>query len=213
MARRYPVERPFDGETLRVEAWNNNHNELAQEFNGYLDRDNFENNGLDDENVIAGSFNEFGSTAVGTDISLTTDTVAWETTDGTTSMPSITKEVDGEALIVAEFSPYWEWQTFDGLVEPDEDTEYGRQTRCVRFRVLVDGSEVALSGWISSDRERDAMYLVGVAPVSAGRRVVTTEVQRAYVNTLNPSYLESPGSTGNIKVLINTSLVVQYRKR
>lgn len=65
-----------------------------------------------------------------------------------------------------------------GLIESPNDKD------SVAFRVLVDGIVVAETGWLSIGLYRNGVYLTGVAPISAGKHTIKTEVRAARVEKM-----------------------------
>lgn len=79
------------------------------------------------------------------------------------------------------------------------------------FRVTVDGTVVAESGWFSDHREKESLYLVGAIPLEAGPHTVQVEVRKAFVandkpGTIVPS-MEKP------VVMFDRQLVAHARYR
>tara|TARA_R110000824_G_scaffold17134_1_gene69971 strand:+ start:2749 stop:3822 length:1074 start_codon:yes stop_codon:yes gene_type:complete len=56
----------------------------------------------------------------------------------------------------------------------------------VRFRLVVNGEAVSESGWLHNGNYKNATFLCGAVPVTAGRNKVTLEVRGASLHDLKP---------------------------
>ena len=126
MAFRYRQRYFATDDALNIDDWNHNMKELAEEFNGYLDRDNFPNGSFGQAQIVDNAFNKVHYT---TDASLTIDmtTTSWQS-------GSISDDIDCkfDCLLLIEFGCANDWSS--GTPQEDDG---------IRHRVVMDGSVVA----------------------------------------------------------------------
>jgi len=171
MAFRYRVEYSESGDVIDPIAWNRNMSEMAEEWNGGLDRDNFPMNFvsqsmlLKDQCTIIKSDSYTESEEYLVDM----DTSSWNHTSALVVLGGIDLIVPTDCIATAEFGCGWHWPGYIASVPYNQDV--------VRFRIVVDGLPVSESGLISRGRYKDAVQLVGCAIITAGRHRVWAEVQ------------------------------------
>jgi hypothetical protein len=163
MALRYRQRYPQSGDILNPDDWNLNHKELAEEFNGYLDRDNLPQNCIGTDIVKNNSFTNVRNETSDTDLDTTSNTVEWQ------EILSKSFDTRNDQLLKVELGVTW-------TVDPEETSEKANS----RFRITVDGVQLAVSGIMSSAFKQDSVYLCGATPVLAGPHVVAAEVQTLY---------------------------------
>ena len=187
MAFRYRKRHIDSGDVMDPRDWNLNHAGYSDEFNGYLDRDNFPVDIITRDMMQSNCCNQFFVDIDDeTGRPLSSETVGWQSaTDGGIVFSRITAEIKADALLMCEWSGRWSWSygdsgysswnTLPGSLLPRDPSN-----ALCRFRLTVDGVAVAESGFSSSRRNRDACYLVGATPVVAGRHVIQIEGQALY---------------------------------
>lgn len=199
MAWRYRQNYPQNGEVLNPQDWNLENKEFAEEFNGYLDRDNLPEEVFTSAHVADDTF-----TAVTSDPYTGTEpfgprenTIEWQSNDGTRNLGKIEIEAPVDELLICEFSATW---------ASNNSPKQGD----VRFRVLVDGSEVAMTGFIGQQWEEWSDYCCGAIPVSAGKHTIEAQVQIANANWRGQGYRANENPVADIQ---ERELIVIERRR
>jgi hypothetical protein len=179
MAFRYRQLYPGTGDVLDTRDWNLNHKELAEEFNGYLDRDNLPEAVITTPMVVENTFVKVHGDSedddVGTWVSLDVGTIGWQTEDGTNEIGSAEFFSPSDCLLICDFSA-----TFHTVNNWREDF--------IRFRITVDGDVVGLNGPQSMSHVSMSMYVNGAVPVLAGFHIVKAEAQIGAIDGLSQGY-------------------------
>lgn len=200
MAWRYRQRHIADGAIVTPEDWVLNNKEFAEEFNGYLDRDNLPNADIGKANVSAGTFNKVYTDQYDATDTFTTvqDTVEWQKTDaGGEELAVLNIDCPFDCLLKCEFGAYWDVNLSPNPAE-------------VRFRITVDGISVADGGWLSSQRAQWSTHLLGAIAVSAGKHEIRAEVQVAEVDEKGTN---NYWAIGDFVVVKTRELVVVERRR
>jgi len=180
MSFRYRQVHIEAGDILDPRDWNKNLAEFTGEWNTHIDRDNLPEGSVDTANVEIGAFNYDDSDAYDNTEVVVLDgyNVGWVDSDANYSIGAITYEAPTDGVMVVEWSGTWDWTdiSFNGAV--DDDTG-------VRFKITVDGVEVARTGWSCPYRLLDSTYIVAATPVQAGVRVVKVWAQSVDINAAN----------------------------
>jgi hypothetical protein len=213
MAQRYRQEPVQSGDVLDPVIWNENHAEFAAEFNNALDRDNLPVASITEEMIVPRNFNRIDSdgfsTSGGVNVFVSDMSRAdWQRTDGFgLRIAEFEFEADVDSLTISEFgcNHLWtDWATLSGT--PPEDQ--------ARFRIVMDGIPVAETGWYSSNRERESVYLVGAVPIVAGRHTAWVEVQVADIDPDDPRMqILKQADSGLVLHVHDRELVVHRRLR
>jgi hypothetical protein len=191
MGQRYRFTFTETGDVLDPAAWVEDNNELAAEFNGYLDRDNFARNDIAQAEITANAFTKvepFTSTSIYTpDNTL----VSWQGGAGNDAdgifREAVTCEVD--CLLVCELSLGWVWDkdvtdySMTGVgpsgdppgTPPTSVTVSDSTVDTIQFRIAVDGVEVARSGLFEDMHHRYGTYILGAKVVTSGVHTVSAE--------------------------------------
>ena len=157
MAFRYRQRYFATDDALNIDDWNHNMKELAEEFNGYLDRDNFPNGSFGQAQIVDNAFNKVHYTSSGTTWTPDPNTTSWQHDDGSGNLlleQDIDCAVDCLLLIELGAESLWSGTINDGNV--------------MRHKVAVDGVTVAESGWVSQRHLRGSIWIAGALPVGAG---------------------------------------------
>lgn len=190
MGLRYRFTFTENGDVLDPAAWVEDNNELAAEFNGYLDRDNFARNDVSQAEIAANAFTKvepFYSTAIYTPDN---DVISWQggAGGGATGIfyEQVTCEVD--CLLVCELSLTWVWDkdvtqySFAGYgpvgaagVPPADIFVSESTVDTVQFRIVVDGVEVARSGLFEDMHHNCGTYILGATVVTSGVHDVSAQ--------------------------------------
>jgi len=117
MAYRYRQRHLETGDVLDPQDWNENMAEFAEEFNGYLDRDNVPADSVTKLLIKQNAFNkiEFSRDDGSNPVRLDGDVLSFQSTDVTggatdgNTLPSTTITCDVDELLIVEFSCWWEW--------------------------------------------------------------------------------------------------------
>jgi hypothetical protein len=200
MAWRYRQRRMNDGDVVTPEDWVLNNKEFAEEFNGYLDRDNFNQAMFGVSVVSTGTFNKVHSDAHDATDNFITDTeiVEWQKVSTTgIQLGYLSIDCPVDCLLKCEFGAYWDVNL------PPNPAE-------VRFRITVDGISVADGGWLSGQRLQWGTHLLGATFVTAGKHEIRAEVQVAQVDEKGTNNYSAINDFVEIK---NRELVVVERRR
>lgn len=199
MAWRYRVLFPQAGETLYPEDWNRNHAEFAEELNGYLDRDNFRFRALGIDQVVNFSFVKCHMDQHTTATAVTTaeNTVEWQDGDSSNDIAKLDIDVPTDALLECEFGGTWD--NPDLLANNNE----------IRFRLIVDGVTIGMSGFESPIWASRSVQLDGAVPVLAGKHTIQAQVQTAGGNPLTQGYT---AQTGQYTIEERSLVVIETRR-
>ncbi len=159
----YPPILADEQDALLAEDWERNFGALAGVFNGGIDRDNLPEGGVQNEHVRKYAANKIYSDGgdSSTSVAADTGTTEWQNGDGD-GLPLLEQEAPVDALLLCHFSASWTW-------DDSAATTTAQQNRiCCKWRIIVNGTTVAESGWSPLYRTDDSIYLVGAIPVSAG---------------------------------------------
>lgn len=192
--------------------WRRGFNAMAERFNGNLDRDNFATNVFTAAHVEAGCFSKCHSDGEGAATTFEPDlkTLSWNYgPDGTGGhyLPYKVMEVPVDAVLVCHFGCHWEW-TNVAASSPAAQDEIG-----CRFRLTVDGTEIALSDWSPMECHFDSVYLVGAHPVGPGKRTVRAEMQVGRVVDRDPYRVVIAGIDTFPLYVRNRELIVVEKRR
>lgn len=166
MSYRYRVEYVETGNVVEPSGWNANQAELASEFNGGLDRDNFGLGAISQAMLADNACHEFDRQVMS---SSTAVTLSAETTDWQTILEStgITSALD--CIAVIEWSGEWEWSGAASYAAGTNTED------ALELRLTVDGETVCQTGPIGDQRVYDATYLVGAALLAPGAHTITLQ--------------------------------------
>lgn len=172
------------------EVWNLPMAEYAEEMNGYLDRDNIGNQWLTDDHIVDDQFHQVlsaGSTTAG---NIDRSNSQWTETLSVGAMPRSTFTVSDDTVVEAHLGVQI-IQDFDNAVT---NLNY---TRAVRVRILVDGEEIARSGWVAELHEYSREHIFGVTVVAPGDHEVTSELQIAEIRYAGGEQINQWGNIGD----------------
>jgi hypothetical protein len=200
MAYRYSKTRPVADEALDPRDWNLNMKELADEFNGYLDRDNIPEESISLSMVEAETFAKIHCDSIGSTTIITGDTTGW-VDGGATDIGKIEEFFPFDCTLVIEWSGTYEWNTAVGT-----DT-------AAEFRILVDGEEVAATGPNLAFYLEGSSYIPGVAQVLAGSHTIKVQARINQYLKFKESFLRavSGGVVSNLDIKERELIVVERR--
>ena len=159
--------------------WNLNMQDLVEEFNGRLDRDNLSEAIVETAHIKEQAFNIIESAHYGdtvADVAIPVQSVGYFADDGTNTIGRIELDLSSTAQLRVWWSGFWEWNqvsTSPANLEFLADQAYGT----VRFRVTVDGIEVSRIHKSTSLRDMHCGSCVGSIAVDAGPHVVQVEAK------------------------------------
>lgn len=203
MAWKYRQRYPQDGEILNPEDWNLNHQEYADEFNGFLDRDNLPINAIDEGRTEDYAMNRVHNDSytdstpwVGAE-----RTAAWRNTDstGAVSLGSVEIDCPVDCLLICSYNATWATTLASGNGD-------------IRFRVTVDGVSVAESHFISGWFLEWGVHVEGAVPVAAGKHTIRAEAQIATQDQTSEGAQKYTSSERQVTVY-ERELVVRERRR
>lgn len=195
MAFRYRKRHIDSNDVMDPRDWNLNHANYADEFNGYLDRDNVPAEIITRDMMEVDCCNAFSSDAESSDYGepISCSSVSWQAGNPESPFSKLSLEIKSDALLVCEWSGSWKWIYFAGSGSwnniPGSALKRDPTQAICRFRLTVDGITVSESGYSSARRKRDSCYLAGATPVSAGNHFIQVEVQLLYIEQ-NSTMLE-----------------------
>lgn len=137
-------------------------NGLAGEINGHLDRDNIPTGILTKDELDTQAIRADGNEADYPTVVLPKyQTGGWTTVDTKT----VTCDYDGALRVSASVN--YEW-----TVSPTDESN-----NKVQFRLMINGAQVAVSGFAHHRRIKSSVRLVGFAPVASGSSVIVVQVK------------------------------------
>lgn len=205
MTHRHRQDYIENGAIASPDPWNRNQREFAAEHNGMLDRDNLPKVAVDYGRMQDNCCNRLESDnyddSAGDSSVINGYTTEWQKGD-TNVLGNVEFFAEDDGDLVVEFGGYAVFSSASYI-------------HVGQFRVVVNGEEVAISGYLSSRRVYDDVYLVGAIPVSAGNVVV--EVEGRYVAAEQEDGEEQPTvrpvSTSDTMTAYARELVVNYERR
>ena len=164
MAWTYESDRFASGEVVDPRPVMRLFNRLAGEINGHLDRDNVPRGLLTKDELEVGALREDGSVNGYTPIQLFAyQGGSWtDIGTGATATPTITS--DSIIRVVGCVNYSW----FVGSLQ------YNSR---VQFRLMINGAQVAISGWLHNAHAKSSAKLIGISPVPAGPSTITLQIR------------------------------------
>lgn len=196
MGQRYRFAYTENGDVLDPSQWIEDNNELASEFNGYLDRDNFGQATIVQAEITSNTFTKVEAFDSATVFTPDKTSITWQGGTGNNAFgifqETVTCTVD--CLLVSEVTLTWDWDN-GGSWSLDNATVFPGgggagggpvasgtptalstfATDTVQFRITVDGIEVCRTGLFDDTHQQYGTYLVGAIPVTAGTHIVAVE--------------------------------------
>jgi hypothetical protein len=192
VAYRYRREFFEDGDIVSPVDWNINMAEYANELNGYLDRDNFPAAAFSLSHILPETFNKFNRNSHADVFTVNTNTTGWQDNDGTTDLGLISLDCSVDSLVECAFSCWWEWA---GHTLPGDVTD----NDVIQFRIVVDGEEVAVSGFQSNLWKKRSVFIGGPLFISAGLHTAKAQCRVGRI---------TPVSTATVGPKDSTSFVI-----
>lgn len=194
MAWTYEADRFDTGEVVDPRPVMRLFNRLAGEMNGHWDRDNTPRGLLTKDKLAVKALVEAGYYVDGSAVvNLPAgQTGGWVSVS--TATRTLTCDSDGYLRVSASLPFYW------GNVLA-ANTKYNEKAQ---FRLMINGLQVAVSGWHHWANYYDAVRLVGGAPVTAGSAVVTPQV-RIYASPFSGTTDITNGSVTTALATANNS--------
>jgi hypothetical protein len=213
MTWRYRQLYPENADILDPDDWNQNHKELAEEHNGYYDRDNLPAFQIGTSRTVDGAFTKIHMDAHSDEFTVSGDTIEWQSNEamgGVDIIGVLEFSAPEDCTLICEFGCTTAVDV-SLLLGDGEEAVY-------KFQIVVDGE----AGAFSDDQslflyERDTTYLCCAVPVLAGMHRVEVKIQvgvgydddtygiKSAVNTVEPAGLDM--------VIRSRALVVIERRR
>jgi len=203
VSQRYRRERARNGMIADPAPLNINNNEYASEFNGYFDRENIPADAISETHIVGGSFTRvLGDPKIDTVSLDATSQTSQRQDSGGNEINSATATVATDSIIHVEWSGGLEWAG-------------SRTGDCVRVQIVVNGTCVASTGFLSSLRAWQGVALSGTLPVQAGPLEVHVEGMIANISQLivSPWIFTIHGAVNNTVSFTNRNLVTEIRSR
>ena len=151
------------------EDFNSNMRELAGEFNGKLDRDNFKENVFGPDQIASTAFNRVYS-----QVALNKWTLDAESTTFQNGLSYVEFESGYEGMLICEWSGSVYFKN-----PPSKDNTDPDNAQILTIHMMVNGSVVGRVFRVSGGRYRVPLYMVGAIPVSPGRIKVEVSAMTA----------------------------------
>jgi len=218
MAYRHRQIRPETGDIISPEDLNANNREYVEEFNGMLDRDNFDENIFTTKEIKRNAFNKFYSFRA--DMPFKQDTssffilngtnTSWhyqDTNDVYVSMVEFEAHTDG--VLICEWHANWELENAktkdQGLAADDPQV--------VSFRMLANGTVIAKSFRNIDAPSFNGTAMYGCFQCPAGPVKVLIQARTYRVKGSNVLVAEENASTPRTCTIKQRELIVNFRKR
>lgn len=205
MAFKYRQVKPADGDIIDAEDLNANNREFANEFNGFLDRDNIEFQSISTNHCKSGTFNKIYSDFSDTEFVIDGKKIDWNRVANTNaSINKIAFEAPTDGVLICEWSGTWRFSNPLSASNPDAS-----KVQLLTLRLVVQNNEITRIHRAADGKSQDSGYMCGVFEVSAGINTIEVEAK-----TFKADNVSSEKTAANNSVSINDrELVVNYRKR
>jgi len=187
VAWRYKQHGPQSGDAIVPSDWELNHKEMASEFNGYLDRDNFRENifsvngGIQNDSsplIKDNAFNEFFHSNFYSDYGKQFTTFAssnagWHSNgyenalDTRQNYSKINIDLPVEALLICEFSCWFQWNPRDLLKNTDHRWAPEGTAGQLNHLALPDSNDAGRSGF-GNEQHADIKAKIGTSTYNNG---------------------------------------------
>lgn len=206
MAWKNRQRRVNDSDMIDSEDWNENMREFANEFNGFLDRDNVGEQEIDSSHVGDYAFNRIFDRSTPAEFTLTGSSGRFEG-----SLVSKQVNLNYNGMLICELSGCFQFS--NPLSHQDFYPSLGYQM--VTVRLLVDGEEVGRAHSISEFSQRHCFYICGALPVEAGFHKITTEARTVVAENRHGGRQTIASYDGNLRSVSFglRELVLTYRRR
>jgi len=197
-------------DAVLTEDWDLTFAVLAGVFNGGLDRDNFA-----DGAIVRDHIKKYACNRVYSDggswadpVSADVGTTDWQNGDSD-GLPSVSEEAPVDTALVVHYSCAWTWDSSSGPTSTEQDRI------CVQWRLVVNGTTIAKSGWSPLQRARHHVYLVGASPIEAGGYTVRAQMRIARVtfNSATSNEDISSEGIGDFPLIVNGRELIVIEKR
>lgn len=191
MGQRYRFSFNENGDVLDPSSWIEDNNELAAEFNGYLDRDNFGRGDIVQAEIVANAFTKvegFASTSIYTP---ERTNVSWQGGAGNDAAGIYSKEITAtvDCGLCVEVNLTWVWVKLTTQYSVSGSGPVGNPAGTppnpiplstfavdtVQFRITVDGVAIGQSGLFEDMHHNYGTYLLGATVLTSGVHTVRVE--------------------------------------
>ena len=205
MAFKYRQVKPADGDIIDPEDLNANNREFADEFNGYLDRDNIEFQSLSPKHCQTNAFNKIYSEFKNDSFVISGDTIDFNRVMNTNqNINRVEFEAPTDGLLICEWSGTWEFATSLSATDPDAS-----EVNLVTYRIVVNNNEITRISAVADGKIKNSGYMVGVFEASAGINVIEVEAKTYKSGNTSSNKVRSNSDV----TVTDRELIVNYRKR
>lgn len=209
----YRKERAEQGSINDPTPHRDNQNELAGEFNGYLDRYNLPTRAVGAASVVVGAFTTVGADPKSDSVALDSKSTTWQNDDGSgTYIHNVTFTASEDGQLDVDWGGTWTW-TGNPTIEAT-----------IRWRITVNGQTIAETGCIAQDNDptyvntKDLVALAGTIPVQAGPVNIKVEAMIAAVSwymgtTVGAPLFSITGAAESTVTVVYRELVYLLRSR
>ena len=199
--------KPADGDIIDAEDLNANNREFADEFNGYLDRDNIEFQSLTSTHCKTNAFNKIYSDSTDTVFTVEGDRMDWNRIKNNNQVINkIVFEAPTDGIVICEWSGTWEFRSPYSSTNPDV-----AKLQLITLRIVAQNNEVTRIHRAADGKKKDSGYMCGVFEVSAGINIISVEAQTFKAD--NTSGEKTIATSANDIFIRYRDLIVNYRKR
>ena len=217
MAYRYRKIKAEDGDIISPEDLNENTRQYAGEFNGFLDRDNFDEDAFCAKEVQKNAFNKIyvDSTGVSgsfSEFQLLGNKTIWETQDlNDVYVSKVEFEANTDGVLICEWHGNWEFN--NAMTARESEGPAVEDPQVVSFRMLANGNVIAKSFRNIDSPAINCAAMFGCHQVPAGHVKVlvqarTYRIKGSEVVVANATTTDDRFCTVGIR-----ELIVNYRKR
>ena len=221
MAYKYRQIKPQTGDIVSPEDFNVNNREYVEEFNGMLDRDNFDKSIFTTKEIKQNAFNKFYSYRAmlpfksdsNKQFVLDGIRTIWETQDASdTYVSKVEFEAKTDGVLICEWHGNWEFE-----VSPtSDDGPYAQKPQVISFRMLANGSEIAKSFRNIDAPEKNSGAMFGCYQAPAGNITVIVQARTYRIDgsKITEAMDNATSTVNNRGCFINErELIVNFRKR
>ena len=221
MAYKHRQVKPRTGDIISPEDFNANNREYVEEFNGMLDRDNFDESIFTNKEIKQNAFNKFysyrGMLPFKSDTTklfvLVGIKTLWETQDiNDTYIGKVEFEAKTDGVLICEWHGNWEFEE-----SPTSDLgPYAEKPQVISFRMLANGNEIARSFRNVDAPEKNSVAMFGCYQAPAGNVKVIIQARTYRIDgskMVEASDNVTLGAKTRGCTISERELIVNFRKR
>lgn len=194
-------ERALNGMIADPAPLNENNNVFAGTLNGDMQRDNIPLNGITADMIEPGAFNRVIADPQTATITLDSTSQQWQSKIGSDPLHEVTDSVDSDCVLEIEWSGGHKYTTVSALLDS------------IRYHIVVNGVEIASTGWLFAGHIQASVSLNGAIPVQAGPIDVRVEAMAANVSDsiASPGLFAISGGIDSVIDITERELVIIVR--